>query len=303
MSFLQKIKKRQEAPVRRQSGNAERPQAVQTPPAYRRNRTITDRSSVPEVSERAHIHQMRTLRKKVGMILGISIASLVVIIIGLSQFTGSVTVSVSDSTSLTKQFDQTAYQKYFDTYYEKYPFERFRFLTNYDQLSLWIQSSAPEVLSVVPAGIDSLSVAHYEIRFRQPSAGWRVGSQQFYVDTSGVTYTRNYFPEPTVTVLDHSGARVEQGEAIASSRLLSFVGRAVALAKERGVEVTQIEIPTQSMRQVYVYGKDVPIIRMTIDRGVEVQIIDMAKALAFFKAKGESPSYVDVRTSGKAFYQ
>jgi hypothetical protein len=246
---------------------------------------------------------MRTLRKKVGMILGISIASLVVIVIGLTQFTGSVTLSASDSTALTKQFDEMTYQKHFDAYYEKYPLERFRFLTNYDQLSLWIQSSAPEVLSVVPAGIDGLGVAHYEIRFRQPSAGWRVGDQQFYVDTNGVTYKQNYFSEPAVNVLDHSGARVEQGEAIASSRLLSFVGRAVALAKERGVEVTQIEIPTQSMRQVYMYGKDIPVVRMTIDRGVEAQIIDMAKALAFFKAKGESPSYIDVRTSGRAFYQ
>ncbi len=281
----------------------ERPEATPAPPSFRRNRTMTDRSAVPEVSERARIHHLRLLRRKVGMILGLSLGLLALIILGVSQFTHSVTVTASGSTEMVQRLDAATYQKYFDEYYQAYPFERFRFLTNYDQLSHWMQASAPELASITPKGIAGLGVARFELRLRQPLAGWRVNDQQYYVDTQGVTFKKNYYPEPTVTVVDHSGAEVEQGAAIASSRLLSFVGRAVALTADEGVTITQVEIPSRSMRQVYLHGESIPVIRMTIDRGVEYQVMDMKKALAFFQARGESPEYIDVRTSGKAFYR
>lgn len=295
-------KKTNDQMAERRRHSVDRPEATPSVPSFRRNRTITDRSTVPEVSERARIHQLRQLRRKVGATLGVTLAVLVVIVVGISQFTHSVRVVVPDTT-VVQQPDLAVYQRHFDEYFQRYPFERFRFMTNYDQLSQWMQESAPEIAKVTPRGIQSLGVAKYEIRLRAPLVSWTVNDEQYYVDTLGVTFKRNYFASPTVSVVDESGAVVQQGAAIASSRLLSFVGRAVALAAENGVLVTRVEIPSGSMRQVYLHGEGTPIIRMTIDRGVEYQIADMKRALAFFTAQGQMPQYVDVRTAGRAFYK
>lgn len=279
-----------------------RPEATPSVPSFRRNRTITDRSTVPEVSERARIHQLRMMRRKVGMTLGVTLLALAVIMVGISQFTQSVRVVIPD-TSVVGQPDTAFYQRHFDEYFKRYPLERFRFITNYDQLSQWMQESAPEVAKVTPRGLQSLGVAKYELRLREPLVSWRVNDEQYYVDTNGVTFKRNYFTPPTVSVVDKSGAEIEQGAAIASGRLLSFVGRAVALAAENGVKVTQVEIPSGSMRQVYLHGEGVPVIRMTIDRGVEYQVADMKRTLTFLATSGQTPQYIDVRTAGKAFYK
>jgi hypothetical protein len=104
-------------------------------------------------------------------------------------------------------------------------------------------------------------------------------------------------------VIDNSGVKTEQGKAIASSRLLSFVGQVVALSSQKGVSVTQVEIPAQSTRQVYIHGEGIPVMRMTIDKGVGEQVNDMAAALQYFKERGETPSYIDVRVPSRAFYK
>ncbi len=279
-----------------------RPEATPQPPSFRRNRTITDRSTVPEVSERARIHQLRRLRRKVGVTLGVTVLILAVIVIGISQFTQSVAIVFSDTKTI-KQPDAARYQQHFDDYFKQHPFERFRFMTNYDQLSQWMQGSASEIAKVTPRGLQSLGVVKYELRLREPLVSWTVNNEQYYVDTSGVTFEHNYFAQPTVSVIDESGVRVEQGSAIASDRLLSFVGRAVALANDNGVTVTKVEIPSESMRQIYLHGEGVPVVRMTTDRGVEYQIADMRRALDFIPAGGSVPQYIDVRTAGKVFYR
>lgn len=295
-------KKPQTMPGRRHQA-VSRPEATPVPPAYRRNRTMTDRSSIPEVSDRARIHHLRLVRRKIGMILGVTTGVLLVIVIGVSQFTQSVKLISSDNATMVQQPVKESYVKLIDEYYRSHPIERFRFSTNYDQLSAWVQESNPEVAGIVPTGIDSLGVARYEVRFRKPIVSWRVNDERYYVDMNGVTFKKNYFSEPTVAVVDRSGVHVEQGAAIASNRLLSFVGRAVALASQNSIKVTQVEIPSRSMRQVYIYGDKIPIVRMTIDRGVEPQVADMIKSLRYFADKNETPAYIDVRTPGRAFYR
>lgn len=302
MKFFGGENKKTEPVVQRRRQTDVRPEATPLPPSFRRNRTITDRSAVPEVSERARVHHLRLMRRKVGMTLGIAIVVLGVIMIGISQFIQSVQVVVTD-TRVVQQPDVTLYQQHFNEYFKRYPLERFRFATNYDQLSQWMRETMPEVAKVTPRGLQSLGVAKYELRLREPLVSWSVNDEQYYVDTDGVTFKRNYFAPPAVAVVDKSGAQIKQGSAIASDRFLSFIGRAVALAADNGVTVTQVEIPTGSMRQVYLHGEGIPVIRMTIDRGVEYQVADMKRALAFFAANGQSPQYVDVRTAGKAFYK
>jgi hypothetical protein len=81
------------------------------------------------------------------------------------------------------------------------------------------------------------------------------------------------------------------------------VGRVIALSSEQGVTIDSIEIPVQSTRLVYLKGKGMPVVRMTIDRVAAVQVNDMVAALTFLKKAGRAVEYIDVRVEGKAFYQ
>ena len=298
---LPKRKQRSSDTARR--GATVRPEATVDRPMYRRNRTMTDRSTIPEVSERARIHQLRAVRRKIGIVFALVVAGILILVLCFSQFSGSVSLTFQKSDTIVKEVQSTPYQAIFNDYYHKHPFERFRFVTNYDQLLAVLQLAAPEVASLRSTGIDGLGVSRYELILRQPVASWQVADTRYYVDSEGVTFTKNYYPEPPVTVVDNSGAQVAQGEAVASNRLLSFVGRVVALASEKDIKVTSIEIPAGSMRQLYLKGKGMPVIRMTIDRSVAEQVGNMQQALTYLKQKRLSPQYIDVRVTGKVFYK
>lgn len=296
-------KRTQHTPDTGRRGSTVRPEATVDRPTYRRNRTMTDRSTIPEVSERARIHQLRAIRRKIGITFMVVVAGIVVLIVCFSQFSGSVSLTFQKSDVIVKEVEDTTYQAIFNDYYQKHPFERFRFVTNYNQLLATLQLTAPEVASLRSTGIDGLGVSRYELILRQPVASWQVADTRYYVDAEGVTFTKNYYPEPSVVVMDNSGAQIARGEAVASNRLLSFVGRVVALASEKSIKITSIEIPEGSMRQLHLKGKGMPMIRMTIDRSVEEQVGNMQQALIFLKQKHLSPQYIDVRVSGKAFYK
>lgn len=273
------------------------------PPTYRRNRTMTDRSTIPEVSERARIHHLRAVRKRIGFLLLGVMLIVALVSIGVAQFSGSVRVVSQGSSDISKEIDEQIYRDLYNQYFSKHPFERFRFLTDIKQLTVYLQTEAPEVMAIKSSSMDSIGVSRYDLAMRKPVASWTVDERRFYVDADGVTFSKNYYGEPKVSVVDNSGAQVTRGAAIASSRLLSFVGRVVALSADKNITVTSIEIPTDSMRQLNVKGEGVPMVKMTIDKSVEEQVEDMAAAVKYFKQRKESPRYVDVRALGRVYYK
>lgn len=272
------------------------------PPTYRRNRTMTDRTTLPEVSERVKAHHVRKMRRKIGVSIAGLLALSILGVVLIGQFSGKVRV-VSTSPDLVKSVNSSEYEKIINQYFKDRPFERFRFTTNYDRLLLYVQSEAPHVQSIRQAGIGGLGVSRYDFRFRQPIASWKVDEVRYYVDSNGVTFRTNYYEEPSVEVKDNSGATIQQGSAIASSRLLSFVGRSISLALEKGVKIDSIEIPADATRLVHLQGEAIPTIKMTIDREVDVQVGDMAAAVKYLQEKGENPEYIDVRVGGRAYYK
>ena len=271
-------------------------------PSYRRNRTLT--GSKPEVgTERSRSHHLRRLRRRVGLLLAGALVAVATIAFGLRQFSGSVEVAIRDSSQLAKPVDSELYEGIFNECYQRHPLERFRFLTNYDQMLADMRIDAPELMAVEPDGSAGVGVSRYQLTLRQPVGSWVSNEVKYYVDANGVTFTRNVFDEPKVAVVDNSGAEVSEGAAIASGRLLSFVGRVVALSSDRGIDVTSIEVPSLTMRTLYVsVGQVSSTIRMTIDRAVEPQVSDMQVALRHFSGRA-APKYVDVRVQGKAFYR
>lgn len=273
-----------------------------TQPSYRRNRTLT--GSKPEVgTDRTRAHQLRSLRRKVGLVLMILLAAICVVAFGISQFSGSLKITLNDSQLLSRAVDTDLYQNLFDDYFEQYPLERFRFLTNHSQMISHMQTEAPEIVSIAPDGASGIGESRYQLKLRQPVASWTSNDIKYYVDSSGATFTRNYFQEPTVAVLDNSGAVVTEGAAIASGRLLSFVGRAVSLSGELGIDVSSIEIPPQSTRTLYIKVESLKsTVRMTIDGAVEAQVSDMRAAIEYFGTRRQ-PEYIDVRVQGKSYYK
>jgi cell division septal protein FtsQ len=165
-------------------------------------------------------------------------------------------------------------------------------------------SKLPEVSNVSQRGAVALGKTNYTITVREPVAGWKIGNKQFYVDSRGVAFETNYYIEPSLQIVDESGVASKTGMAVASNKLLSFVGRVVAQSNSKGYTVIEAILPSDTTRQLKIKLKDSNImVKLSIDRSAGEQIEDMDRAIKFIKTKGMYPSYIDVRVSGKAFYK
>lgn len=276
---------------------------------FRRNRTLTGSisSRIATVSEgsadmksaRVHAHELTHRRRHVGVLfLGVMLVSF--LLMGLiGQFTARVVVKADVASSL----DGT-YQEAIQSYLMSRPAERLRFLLDTAKLTQYLQSRTPEVAAVKEVRWSEFGTSEFVVEMRQPVAGWAIQNKQQFVDVSGVAFARNYYSTPTVQIIDNSGAQIQTGQTVASNRFLGFVGRTVGLAASQDIKVTQVIIPVGTTREVELrtVGATFPI-KLTIDRSAGEQVEDVARALAWFKGQNRTPQYIDVRVSGRAFYQ
>lgn len=219
----------------------------------------------------------------------------------LYEFTAGIQVAATGG-SLPIQSQR--YQQVIGEYFAAHPFERLRFALNDAQLNEYLQLSAPEIQSAHVAGSAGFGISQFDVTFRRPIASWLIGSKQYYVDDNGVPFQVNYYDNPSVKIVDNSGVQQANGTAVASSRFLRFVGRTVALAKSNGMTIEQATIPAGTTRQVEVKvaGHGYPV-KLSLDRPVGEQVEDMQRAIAHFDNKQQTPQYIDVRISGKAYYK
>ncbi|MFZ2544627.1 MAG: hypothetical protein WAW80_01495 [Candidatus Saccharimonadales bacterium] len=280
---------------------------------FRRNRTLTgsSSSSISSATElnagadlkspRAHAHHLASHRRRLGTML-----LFVVVVTGcltwlLYEFTASIHVSATNSGIA---IDSSRYQAVISSYLNIHPIERLRTALNKDQFADYVMQHVPEVSMITSNGASGFATGQFDITFREPIASWQIGSKQYFVDKTGVSYQVNYFDSPVVKIVDQSGVPQVAGTAIASSRFLQFVGRTVDVAKSFGLTVEQATIPSGTTRQIEikVVGHTYPI-KLSLDRSVGEQVEDMDRAIRFFDAKGQTPQYIDVRVSGRAFYK
>jgi hypothetical protein len=279
---------------------------------FARNRTLTGSTSTrlsgankyaDLQSPRTQAHHLALHRRKIGLVFLGVIASATLLFALLMQFTASVTISVSD-TSISKKIDSQLYEKTINEYLGIHPLSRLRFMFDEAHLRNYLITVVPEVVDVAEISMGSIGETNVALTMRRPVAGWTINSRQYFVDSHGVAYERNYYENPSVQIVDNSGVALEQGTTVASNRFLGFVGRIVALSKERGYIVTQAIIPSGTTRQLEVVLQDVvPHVRLSIDRPAGEQVEDMARALVYLSSRNSTPSYIDVRVSGKAFYR
>ncbi|MEO5950263.1 MAG: hypothetical protein ABIQ04_02335 [Candidatus Saccharimonadales bacterium] len=305
-------KKQPDAARRRKSVPEQRvsPLELDEKYSFRRNRTLTGSSSsriasaneasAQMKSPRVHIHDLAKKRRHLGLTLFLVVAVLMILYGMLSQFTAGVSLRTDDITTKLNG----SYSKIIQDYFNAQPIERFRFLLNIDHLSTYVQTMAPEVLSVTSTGSNGVGTTNMTLTMRHPVAGWNIQGSKQYVDSSGTAFEQNYFAEPAVQIIDDSGVTVTSGQAVASNRFLSFVGRLVGSVKGQGYTAEQIIIPRGTTRQVELrlLGITYPI-KFSIDRPVGEQTEDMSRALAYLKAQNVNPQYIDLRVSNKAFYK
>lgn len=279
---------------------------------FQRNRTLTGSTSNKVTvthdktdlqSPRTHAHHLALRRRKISTVLLIVLASSLLFLWLLTQLTARVVVSVSDAT-IARPIDTAMYQKAIDDYLGINPISRLRFALDTADLNKYLSQTLPEVAGVSKVSLTGIGETDFALVMRKPVAGWSIDNKQYFVDAKGIAFERNYYENPTVQIVDDSGAVLQQGTTVASNRFLGFVGRVVALAKDYDYTVTQAILPAGTTRQLEVRIQDVaPLVKLSIDRAAGEQVEDMSRSLVYLASKGQSPAYVDVRVSGKAFYK
>jgi cell division septal protein FtsQ len=306
-------KKQNDSPRRRQAPPmSDRPSESELEQryAFKRNRTLTGSASSRVISTgesnaqlksaRVQAHDLTRQRRHIGGLLVLVILGCLVLYSLLSQFTAQVTVKTDNSSIV---LDDT-YEKAIQAYLSQQPAERLRFLLNTDHLNEYLQTVTPEIKSVNAVSASGPGVSSFEVTMRSPIAGWIINGKQQYVDASGTSFGRNYFPSPSVQIIDKSGIQVAAGQAVASNSFLGFVGQVVGLAKTKGYIATQVVIPSGTTRQIELSLKDVKYpIKFAVDRPAGEQVEDMTVGIAWMTAHSQNPAYLDVRVSGRAFYR
>jgi hypothetical protein len=278
---------------------------------FSRNRTLTNgttrsndinfRSSLH--SPRTHVHHLALKRQRLGLVFVIVLGIASFLFLFLMQFTAVVTISVSDTT-LSKQVDSDTYIKEVNNYLGIHPFSRLRFVLDQASLKDYLVSVAPEIANVNSISFAGIGETNISLVMRHPVAGWTINNKEYLVDANGIAFEQNYFTPPSVQIVDNSGVALQQGTTLASNTFLGFVGRIVAQSKLHGYIVKKAIIPVGTTRQLEIMIQGVvPYVKLSIDRGAGEQVEDMSRALQYLGAHGQSPSYVDVRVSGKAFYK
>lgn len=297
-------RKKTDVPSRRRT-DATQPPSLDTGAQFRRNRTLSGvrRDPMdPSNSPRSQVHHLTNQRRKVGGIFLIVLAVIIFLTLIITQLTAKVIISGS-TLSLTSPIEVSKYEKVINDYLGVNPAGRFRFILNENELSDYAASITPEVKHIKQNGATNIVETRFIMTFRKPIAGWQINGRQYYVDNEGIVFQKNYYDTPTVQIVDESGISPEQGSAVASARLLSFVGRVVALAGESGYTVTEAILPSGTTRQLEIRLKDVtPLVKLSIDRGAGEQVEDTVRALRYLSSRGQNPQYVDVRVSGRAVY-
>lgn len=294
--FTNKQKKQREIHSRDSSSS------LRQPTTFRRNRTLSAPMAGSK-SPRTSVHNLANKRRKILSILLVIVALIIVIQLLIFNFTTSPFVVVSGN-SLLEKVNPDRYSKAIQDYLEIKPLERLSFLLNQEKLSIYVSNKLPEVEKVRLSKERKVGSASFRVTMRKPVAGWLIDGKKYYVDANGVTFEKNHFTEPTVQIIDNTGAPVQSGTMSVSKRLLGFVGLVVSTASEYGYNVTEAALPVSTMREldVTVEGSGYPI-KLSIDRPVGEQIEDMSRALSYFTANSISPEYIDVRVENKAYYK
>lgn len=271
---------------------------------YLRSRTISAYTPTPSPDLARHsAHELKGHRRRLVRIL---IACLV--IVGglgflLSQLTAGFS-TISYSPAVLTNPDAAAIKAVTNDYYASRPLERLRFLLQEKTLGQYLASRIPEIQGVQAVTASGLGTSSLALTMRTPVASWKIAGKTVFVDSSGQSFTHNYYATPAVEVDDQTGATTPSS-AVASSSMIRYIGQLIAALQANGTgTVTKVVLPAGMIREldVYLQGRGYRV-KVQLDRDVAAQAADVKAALAYIDAHGGASQYVDVRVAGKAFYK
>ncbi len=280
--------------------------------SFRRNRTLTgslssDVASAGEQraelkSSRVHAHGLKRHRRRLGLLLvGVAAAGLALLVL-IYQSIALVHVAALTPSPI----DSGIYESKIQEYLTIHPLERSRMFLDTKALSTYLQTNGcPEVSRVLPeTRFEGLGTSRVTLEMRKAVVTWATGSQHLYVDENGVAFTRHYYPDPPVKVVDKTGIQTQNNQVLASNRFLGYIGMIIGAMRQYDYTVTGVILPELTTRQIAINieGHNYPI-KFSVDRAVGEQAEDAARAVRYLDSKGIDPAYLDVRISGKAFYK
>lgn len=282
--------------------------------AFRRNRTLTGSLSpgVASVNEhnselqstRVQAHHLRRHRRR----LGVALFAVLAIVAGLAWmiWQSIVDVRIITDNGASQPLDAKSYTDEIQRYLGSHPFERNRASFNTSAVATYLQSHGfPEVSHISLDGAHrQIGVATLAVSMRKPVVSWKTGASRLYVDEDGVAFARNYYADPTVEVVDQTGIQTVNNQVLASNRFLGFIGLIIGHLHEQGLAVSQVVLPADTTHQllVSIQGVAYPV-KISVDRPAADQAEDTARAVRYLASKGSAPKYLDVRISGRAYYQ
>ena len=282
--------------------------------AFRRNRTLTgslssDVSSVSEhnselKSTRVQAHHLRRHRRR----LGVALLAVLLVIAGLAWmiWQSVVTVAIITDNGASQPLNVKPYTDEIQRYLSSHPFERNRVSFNSGAVTTYLQSHGfPEIrhISLDPVH-HQIGAATLTVTMRKPVVSWKTGASRLYVDQDGVAFTRNYYQDPTVEVVDQTGIQTVNNQVLASNRFLGFIGLIIGHLHDQGLSVSQVVLPADTTHQLLVSMQGVAYpVKINVDRPAADQAEDTARAVHYLASKGITPQYLDVRISGRAYYQ
>ncbi len=279
--------------------------------AFRRSRTMTGSSSdavraVAEThadlqSDRLKHHTLKGQQRRILVYLSATTVVIGVIVTLLNNFILSASVqSISGVSSSVL----TVYQQAVNEYLSSHPNERFSLSLRAEALSRAVQKQFPEVASVKLTVQPWLQPATASIVLRSPIASWTIGTTKYYIDEHGAAFQHNYGVEPALHVEDKTGIDPNSAGAVASGRMIHFIGRLVFLLGNSGYTVEKIELPPNTSREVDVRLPERGyVIKTNLDRDPAGQVADIVSAVKFLDGKGLRPVYADVRVASRLYYK
>lgn len=272
---------------------------------YIRSRTISAYTPVasPDLA-RLSAHELRGHRRRLVRVLLVCVGAIAVLGFLLTQLTAGFG-SISYSPAVVTVPDEAAIRAATNDYYASRPLERLRFLLNEKTLGQYLASRIPEIQGVQAVTANGLGSSNLALIMRTPVASWKIGDKSVYVDSTGQSFTHNYYATPAVEVDDQTGAATPGSSAIASSSMIRYIGQLIAALQANGTgTVTKVVLPAGMIREldVYLQGRGYRV-KVQLDRDVAAQAADVKAALAYIDAHGGASQYVDVRVAGKAFYK
>lgn len=272
--------------------------------SFRRNQTLSSyRHNTPEESSRQKAHSLTVQRRKISGLFLIAAIATTLLAFLLWQLIAQVHVTTTTK-QLTTSFTTSEYENAINNYLNINPAQRLRLALDEPALSAYVSSTHPEVEQLTLTGMPGIARSNFAITFRTPVAGWQMEGLQYYVDSNGVVFEKNFYEAPTVQIVDESGVSAQQGSAVVGGRTLGFLGKAVAQAQGRGYAIIKAALPQDTTREVDIYFDGISTrVKLSIDRGAGEQIEDADRSLKYLQSRGIAAEYIDVRVGGRAAYR